>query len=59
MTSLQLISAPQRPELRDWGGRFMAYLKEFLGDGSSFIQHCWLEKLLESLDSLITLSLQD
>lgn len=58
-TSLQLISAPQRPELRDWGGLFMAYLKEFLGNASSdgLIQHCWLENLLESLDNLITLSL--
>lgn len=34
-TSLQLISAPERPALRDWGGLFMAYLKEFLGNGSS------------------------
>lgn len=34
-TNLQSISAPERPELRDWGGLFMAYLKEFLGNGSS------------------------
>lgn len=57
MTTLRLISAPQRPGLRVWGGLFMAYLKEFLGSGSSFIQHCWLQNLLQSLDNLITLSL--
>ena len=33
--SLQLFSAPERHELRDWGSLFMAYLKEFLGNGSS------------------------
>lgn len=32
--SLQLISAPESPELRDRGGLFMAYVKEFLGNGS-------------------------
>lgn len=34
-TSLQLISAPESAELRDQGGPFMAYVKEFLGNGSS------------------------
>jgi len=33
--SLQLISASERTGLRDWGGLFMAHLKEFLGNGSS------------------------
>lgn len=34
-SSLQLISAPESAELRDGGGLFMAYVKEFLGNGSS------------------------
>lgn len=58
-TSLQLISAPKRPELRDWGGLFMAYLKEFLGNGSSngLYSAVLARKLAGVSRHLITLSL--